>query len=227
MEECWGESLLVFSVVVFSFHCSEVLLVWLYNPQDLCWSSTLITWPYVGCVSLSLIEYTVESYYFPAWKCLWWIWWPALLVALLGEGIRKAGMVTAGRHFTHLVQYQKRPGHELIQHGIYRFVRHPGYLGFLVFAVGLQVMLHNPLSAALFIGYLVNFFADRVETEEFYLIQFFGPAYWDYKRRVWSGILCYRDPSKHFAQCSPAAVADTQPPPSNSNSNTSSHSKQE
>jgi len=40
-------------------------------------------------------------------------------------------------------------------HCTYRYVRHPGYLGWLIWAVGTQVLLTNPVCTLLF-AYLVR-----------------------------------------------------------------------
>ena len=43
-----------------------------------------------------------------------------MAMIILGEMIRKAGMLTARRNFTHDVQIYRRDGHVLITSGIYR-----------------------------------------------------------------------------------------------------------
>lgn len=47
---------------------------------------------------------------------------PAAAVMLLGDGIRKAGMITAGKSFTHLVAYSHTSTHRLVTWGVYRCV---------------------------------------------------------------------------------------------------------
>ena len=80
--------------------------------------------------------------------------------------------VTAGRSFTHMLKFEKRQEHVLVTNGIYRcavcgacsksletkatsdvcrYIRHPGYLGWLIWATGTQLILVNPLCAAGFI----------------------------------------------------------------------------
>lgn len=62
-----------------------------------------------------------------------------VILCIVGEGFRKLAMLTAGRNFTHLIQFQKRAHHELITHGIYSLFRHPSYVGWFWWSVGTQV----------------------------------------------------------------------------------------
>lgn len=73
-----------------------------------------------------------------------------LLLLLTGEALRKVAMVTAGHNFTHRIAVRRTQQHVLVTSGVYSFSRHPGYLGWLLWAVGTQVLLQNPLSTPLF-----------------------------------------------------------------------------
>ena len=46
--------------------------------------------------------------------------WMGMALIIIGETIRKTGMLTAQRNFTHDVQIYKREGHVLVTSGIYR-----------------------------------------------------------------------------------------------------------
>ena len=103
--------------------------------------------------------------------------WVALGLVLMGMGfaIRFTAMRALARHFTHRVTILS--GHSLIRTGIYRFIRHPAYLGQLMMMVGIGTALANiyaivlaplPVVAALFI---------RIRIEERALAQHFGPEY--------------------------------------------------
>lgn len=89
----------------------------------------------------------------------------------------------------------------LVTHGIYRFCRHPSYLGWWLFAVGtqvlwssrgcmwiinvfLQVLLHNPFCTLGFFYGAYRFFVARVPFEEETLVEFFGDEYITYRRSV-------------------------------------------
>ncbi|XP_027095781.1 probable protein-S-isoprenylcysteine O-methyltransferase isoform X2 [Coffea arabica] len=107
------------------------------------------------------------------------------LIALM---CHTSSLSLSGQAFTHLIKHYHQENHKLVTHGVYQFVRHPGYSGFFIWAVGTQFMLCNPLSTVAFAIVVWRFFALRIPYEEFYLRQFFGSEYEDYARRVPSGI---------------------------------------
>ena len=107
-----------------------------------------------------------------------------LVLVIFGEALRKAGILTARRNFTHVVQLTRRPGHTLVTHGVYAFVRHPGYLGWFIWAVNTQVLLLNPVCALGFAAASCLYFRRRVRFEEARLLHFFGSEYREYKART-------------------------------------------
>lgn len=69
-----------------------------------------------------------------------------------------------------------------------RWIRHPAYLGFAMFALGTQMFLLNPICTVAYILALESFFRGRVHMEERLLARFFGQDYSMYKQRVPSGL---------------------------------------
>jgi hypothetical protein len=96
--------------------------------------------------------------------------------------------VTAAHNFTHLIQTRRRPQHSLVTQGVYAWVRHPGYTGWAVWAVGTQLLLCNPVCAAGFATAAWRFFAGRIQYEDALLASFFGAAFEQYRAAVPSGI---------------------------------------
>ncbi|XP_074571961.1 putative protein-S-isoprenylcysteine O-methyltransferase [Curcuma longa] len=181
--------LLGYLVAVIFFHSSEYLLaIFFHGRSNVPLSSLLISKNYVIAMTCALLEYAIESLFFPSLKEHWWVSSIGLLMVLVGEFIRKAAVLTAGQSFTHMIRIYHEDDHELITHGIYRFIRHPGYCGFFIWATGTQVMLCNPVSTIGFIIILWRFFSARIRYEEFFLRQFFGSQYAEYARRVPSGL---------------------------------------
>lgn len=99
---------------------------------------------------------------------------PALIVALLSMVLRIVSFFTAKSNFTHKVSYSKKPNHKLVTHGIYSVFRHPSYTGFFYFTVSTMVLIGNFFSALLFGIILSVFFYERIQSEEYLLLKFFG-----------------------------------------------------
>lgn len=150
--------------------------------------SLLISKHYIIAMIFSVLEYLGEYAFFPGLKEHWWLSYLGLAFVLMGEVIRKMAVLTAGRAFTHLIRTHREEQHKLVTHGIYSFVRHPGYSGFLIWSVGTQILLLNPISTVAFALVVWRFFAGRIPYEENYLRRFFGTEYVEYARRVPSGI---------------------------------------
>jgi len=93
-------------------------------------------------------------------------------------------MVTAGMAFTHYIQERRRSGHNLVKHGIYAYIRHPGYLGWFIWAPATQLILMNPICVVAFTIVAWYFFYDRIPYEEETLIDMFGNEYIEYRKKV-------------------------------------------
>ncbi|XP_059665779.1 protein-S-isoprenylcysteine O-methyltransferase A-like [Cornus florida] len=176
------------SAIVF-FHVSEYLLaIAIHGRSNVSLSSLLVSKSYLLAMICSLLEYFLEIYFFPGLKAYWWISNFGLGMVVIGEIIRKIAIITAGRSFTHRIKIYHEEHHKLVTHGVYKFVRHPGYCGFFIWSVGTQIMLCNPLSTIAFAIVVWSFFSKRIPYEEYFLRQFFGPQYDEYARLVPSGV---------------------------------------
>ncbi|MCO5555186.1 hypothetical protein L7F22_008729 [Adiantum nelumboides] len=143
---------------------------------------------YLFAMFCGLLEYGIEGIYVPELKTKVQVSYIGLALVIVGEVVRKAAILTAKHNFTHDIKMYHREDHELVTHGIYRFVRHPSYLGFFLWSIGTQVLLVNPLCM---VGYSLvtwRYFSQRILFEEYFLRQFFGRQYVEYSKRVPSGI---------------------------------------
>lgn len=172
-----------------AFHYGEFLMTAFTNRSDLNFSSYLLdhSLAYWAAALISWVEYAMEVRFVPFLKNFT-VSYVGLILIVFGEILRKLAMVHANGGFTHVIAIEKRPKHKLVTSGVYGFVRHPGYLGWLVWCLGTQVMLCNPLCLILYslIGW--NFFNERIYWEERYLTSFFGAEYIQYRRNVPLGI---------------------------------------
>ncbi|GAB2292020.1 protein-S-isoprenylcysteine O-methyltransferase [Dionaea muscipula] len=176
-------------LAIILFHISEYFLAArIHGRRNVTAQSLLVSKHYVLAMVGSLLEYLIEMSFSPSLKEYWWLSNIGLAMVLAGEIIRKMAILTAGRSFTHLIKIYYEDHHKLITRGIYGFIRHPGYCGFLVWSIGTQVMLLNPICIVAFAVIVWHFFARRISYEEYFLRQFFGAEYEEYAQRVTSGV---------------------------------------
>lgn len=107
--------------------------------------------------------------------------WLGVIAFAIGGSLRLWPVFVLGRRFSGLVAIQ--PGHALVTTGIYRFIRHPSYLGMLLTAFGWGLGFRagvGLLLAAMLIPVLIA----RMNSEERLLQSQFGEQYDDYRSRT-------------------------------------------
>lgn len=73
-----------------------------------------------------------------------------------------------------------RKDHKLIQHGIYKYVRHPIYFGTILVFLGIPLILSSLFGLAT-MALVIPLFLNRIRMEEKLLIEEFGAEYERYK----------------------------------------------
>ena len=106
-----------------------------------------------------------------------------IVLAAGGYFIRAIAMRTLGEFFTATLRI--REGHRVVSEGIYRRIRHPGYLGTILFFVGSGIATANFITAALILAVIVPTFVRRIAVEERMLVEQLGEEYGAYQRRSW------------------------------------------
>lgn len=172
-----------------AFHYGEFLITALTNRSNLNSTSYLLdhSFAYWAAAVTSWVEYVLEVRFLPILKNVA-LSYVGLTLIVSGEILRKLAMIHANGGFTHMIATEKRPKHKLVTNGVYSFIRHPGYLGWLLWCLGTQVMLCNPLCLILYLLIGWNFFNERIYWEERYLACFFGTEYIQYQKNVPVGI---------------------------------------
>ena len=106
----------------------------------------------------------------------------AVLLEIGGVALRIWAIRHLGRFFTVDVGIQH--GHEVIQDGPYRFVRHPSYSGSVLALAGLGCLTFNWLGLILIVVCTLWAYALRIPVEEKVLFAEFGQKYADYAART-------------------------------------------
>jgi protein-S-isoprenylcysteine O-methyltransferase Ste14 len=103
-------------------------------------------------------------------------------VMVLGIAIRAVAVATLRRQFTITVSIVEK--HAIVDTGLYRIVRHPAYLGVLVFLLGFGLASGNWFSLAALVGLPLAALLYRIQVEERVLLRHFGQAYEAYASRT-------------------------------------------
>ena len=101
---------------------------------------------------------------------------------IMGFLIRIHSILTLGRYFTYSVV--KLDNHKIIEAGLYKIIRHPGYLGQLIIFLGISTSLSNWTSILAMMIPVVFGFAYRISVEEKFMVEQFGKNYLDYRTRT-------------------------------------------
>jgi protein-S-isoprenylcysteine O-methyltransferase Ste14 len=108
--------------------------------------------------------------------------WFGVALYAAGGVLRIWPVFVLGRRFSGLVAIQSR--HSLVTAGIYRVVRHPSYLGALVFMLGGALVFRSGVGILIVAATLVPMLA-RIASEEALLRSQFGAEYDAYRARTW------------------------------------------
>lgn len=108
----------------------------------------------------------------------------ALGMAMFAMGfvIRIQAILTLKQYFTYSVA--KVENHKIIETGLYKIIRHPGYLGQLIIFIGISTSISNWLSILFMmipvsLGYLY-----RIRVEEKFMLEQMGEDYVKYQERT-------------------------------------------
>ncbi|KAH8929139.1 ICMT-domain-containing protein [Atractiella rhizophila] len=173
-----------------SFHMLEFTMTSMYCPSKLSVDSFLLNNGnmYLIAHSLSIFELVLEELFLPASLAAYKHGYLPLAIGVVstvvGQYFRSMAMYTAASSFSHTLAVQKLPSHRLVTDGIYAWTRHPSYVGFWYWCLGLQVFCGNWICLAAFTVILYRYFSNRVEVEEEYLVSFFGKDYVEYRKKV-------------------------------------------
>ena len=111
-----------------------------------------------------------------------WLPYLGAIAFFLGLAIRVIAVNTLAKQFSPLVELQE--DHALVTHGLYAWVRHPAYVGSLLWALSVPLILGSAIGLAAVAVLYVPALRFRIHVEERLLEGHFGEAFADYQRRV-------------------------------------------
>ncbi len=111
-----------------------------------------------------------------------WTYYLGLSTSILGSVIWFWGHRTLGRYYSQAVVIYE--GHQLVERGPYRFVRHPSYTGLLLVYLGIGLAAQSWAGEIVTLLGPLLFATYRIPLEEKALIKEFGEQYIAYSRRV-------------------------------------------
>jgi protein-S-isoprenylcysteine O-methyltransferase Ste14 len=105
-----------------------------------------------------------------------------MALAALGFVIRIYSIQTLNQYFTYSVA--KVENHKIIETGLYKFIRHPGYLGQLIIFIGISISISNWLSILVMMIPVTLGYLYRIKIEERFMLEQLGEDYLNYQKRT-------------------------------------------
>jgi protein-S-isoprenylcysteine O-methyltransferase Ste14 len=119
-------------------------------------------------------------------QCLDFMEYLGILMMFGGTAIRLEAIDTLDKYFTNEVRIGKN--WQLIQKGLYKFLRHPSYLGGFLAMIGTSVLFSSFYSFVFCSTFQLIIYFFRIRLEEKMLINHFGSTYQEYMKKTWAFI---------------------------------------
>ena len=111
------------------------------------------------------------------------IGWLGIAIMIAGIALRFWANRTLGEFYTRTLK--TTVSQHVVMAGPYRIVRHPGYLGTVLFWLGAGVAATNWLIVALLVVLMFGVYSYRIRSEEVMLENTLGDEYRKYSARTW------------------------------------------
>jgi len=117
-------------------------------------------------------------------RIFYWNTFFAIGMSLVAIGlmIRIHSILTLKQFFTYSVA--KVENHEIIETGLYKFIRHPGYLGQIFIFIGISISISNWLSIFIMMLAITLAYLYRIKMEERFMLEQIGENYLKYQNRT-------------------------------------------
>jgi protein-S-isoprenylcysteine O-methyltransferase Ste14 len=145
------------------------------DKSSLWWLYGLITLGYA--LSFSIGATRIGRIYY--WNTFFAI---GMALFVIGFIIRIHSLLTLKQYFTYSVA--KVENHKIIESGLYKFIRHPGYLGQLIIFIGISTSISNWLSILVMMIPITLGYLYRIKVEERFMLEQLGEEYLNYQERT-------------------------------------------
>ena len=136
----------------------------------------------LGTVIIPIVWVSSSLFEFAEYELLPAIYWPGIVVMLLGLWLFHRSHVDLGTNWS--VTLQMRENHALITNGVYNKIRHPMYSSMFLLAIAQALFVPNWIAGpAYFVGFGLLYVL-RVGVEERMMFDRFGSEYVEYKQRT-------------------------------------------
>jgi protein-S-isoprenylcysteine O-methyltransferase Ste14 len=142
---------------------------------SLWWLYGLITVGYA--LSFSIGSTKIGRIY--AWNTLFAV---GMALVAIGFVIRIYSILTLKQFFTYSIA--KVENHKIIETGLYKFIRHPGYLGQLIIFIGISTSISNWISILFMMIPVTMGYLYRIKAEERFMTDQLGEDYLKYQGRT-------------------------------------------
>jgi protein-S-isoprenylcysteine O-methyltransferase Ste14 len=137
---------------------------------------------FIGCLLLPVIYLFTPWLAFADYQLPAFVPWFGAAVTVSALWLFWRSHADLGQNWS--VTLELRKGHQLVEHGVYRSIRHPMYASILLFGLGQGLLLQNWLAGwSAFVTFALMYFV-RTPREEHMMCEFFGDEYRDYMRRT-------------------------------------------
>jgi protein-S-isoprenylcysteine O-methyltransferase Ste14 len=145
------------------------------DKSSLWWLYGLITLGYA--LSFSIGATRIGRIYY--WNTFFAI---GMALFVIGFISRIHSLLTLKQYFTYSVA--KVENHKIIETGLYKFIRHPGYLGQLIIFIGISTSISNWLSILVMMIPITLGYLYRIKVEERFMLEQLGEDYLNYQKRT-------------------------------------------
>ena len=111
-----------------------------------------------------------------------WVFYPGVVLMLLGVVVRQWAIAVLGRFFSLNVRVVE--DHRVVDKGPYRLVRHPSYTGILITFIGLSLAVQSLGALLVLLIVFIVSYGYRMKVEEKTLLSELGDIYVSYMKRA-------------------------------------------